>query len=118
MSANVDQKRVLKFGSLADFNAVSSTLEYPGLFMIGDTTRSDEDGTSINRNAIRASIDKASDAEIGDILLVSVDNNKMICVTCEGYNLHDYPFNQYKPIAVCINDKTHHTLGHTVFLSV
>lgn len=55
MSANVDQKRVLKFGSLQEFNAVSSTLEYPGLFMIGDTSKNDVDGTPINRSASRAS---------------------------------------------------------------
>lgn len=117
MSANVDQKRVLKFNSLEAFNAVSNTLEYPGLFMIGDTSKSDVDGQSINRTAVRGSIEKIADAEYGDILLVNESSLKMITVTSAEYNLTDYPFETFKPIAVCIYDKASNDNNLTVFLS-
>lgn len=117
MSANVDQKRVLKFNSLEAFNAVSNTLEYPGLFMIGDTSKSDVDGQSINRTAVRGSIEKIADAEYGDILLVNESSLKMITVTSAEYNLTDYPFETFKPIAVCIYDKASNSNNLTVFLS-
>jgi hypothetical protein len=118
MSANVDQKRVLKFNSLADFNAVSTTLEYPGLFMIGDTTTNNSDGESINRSAARASYFGLGDAVFGDIVMYDINSNKLFGIPSENYNLTDYPFGNYKPIAVCIFDKTENKFNQTIFLSV
>lgn len=118
MSANVDQKRVLKFGSLQEFNAVSSTLEYPGLFMIGDKSKNDEDGTPINRSASRAAYYALGDAEFGDILMAQISTNKMFTITSASYNLEDYPFADYKPIAVCIFDKASNANNQSVFMSV
>ena len=51
MSANVDQKRVLKFNTVADFNAAASTLDFPGLFMIAGNTY---DGDAINKTYAEA----------------------------------------------------------------
>ena len=117
MSANVDQRRVLKFSSLEAFNAVSRSLEYPGLFMIGDTNSSDIDGTPINRTARRAALDVISDAEFGDILMTQISTNKLLVIPVENYNLETYPFENYKPIAVCIYDKVSNQNNQAVFMS-
>jgi hypothetical protein len=104
MSENTDQKRVLKFNSLQEFNAVSSTLEYPGLFMIADKSNNNVDGQSINKTAKRAAISAIANAEFGDFLLENKSTNKPLVVPADSYDTETYPTDTYDVIAICIFD--------------
>lgn len=69
MSANVDQKRILKFGNIEEFESVADTLEYPGLFMIGDKSKTNVDGDSINKTAREANLVKFPSSEMKDKII-------------------------------------------------
>lgn len=118
MSENVDQKRVLKFNSLLEFNAVANTLEYPGLFMIADKNNNNTDGTSINKTAKHAAFDTISKANYGDILLENKATYKMLVVDPEDYSAENYPSETYDAIGICIYPASQRSDHKCVFRSV
>ncbi len=58
------------------------------------------------------------DAPFGSIILAEVATEKLFYITNEEYNLTEYPFNDYKPIAVCIYDHSSNSNDQTVLMSV
>ena len=98
------------FNTEAQWQAAQDTLDYPNVSLI-DTT-GDLHYTTYHGQEV-------ADAPFGSILMAEVATNKLFYIEgSANYNLTDYPFADYKPIAVCIYDKASNANNETVFMSL
>lgn len=98
------------FRTEAQFTAAAETLEYPHVSLI-DTTGDLHYSTYTGQ--------EVANAPLGSILMAEVSTNKLFYIEDSAdYNLTDYPFADYKPIAVCIYDKASNANNEAVFMSV
>lgn len=56
-------------------------------------------------------------AHFGDIVIAEVSSNELYSIPKDDYNLNDYPFADYKPIAVCVFESSSNNHNEAVFLS-
>ena len=98
------------FNTEAQWQAAQDTLDYPNVSLI-DTTGDLHYTTYPGQDV--------ANAPFGSILMAEVATNKLFYIEdSANYNLTDYPFADYKPIAVCIYDKESNANNQTVFLAV
>lgn len=98
------------FNTEAQFNTASATLDYPHVALI-DTTG------DLHYAVYPGQV--VANAPFGSILMAEVATNKLFYIEDSAdYNLTDYPFADYKPIAVCIYDKESNANNETVFMSL
>ena len=97
------------FNTEAQWQAAQETLDYPNVSLI-DTT-GDLHYSTYNGKEV-------ADAPFGSILMADVATNKLFYILDSEYNLTDYPFADYKPIAVCIYDKASNANNEAVFMAV
>jgi hypothetical protein len=97
------------FNTEAQYEAAKDTLDYPNVSLIETTG-------DLHYSVYHAQ--EVADAAFGSILMAEVSTNKLFYIDNSYYNLTDYPFADYKPIAVCIFDKASNANNQTVFLSV
>ena len=98
------------FQTEAQWQAAQDTLDYPNVSLI-DTTGALHYATYTGK--------EVADAPFGSILMADVATNKLFYIEDSAdYNLTDYPFADYKPIAVCIYDKESNANNEAVFMSV
>ena len=97
------------FKDASAWDASKGNLDYPHVSLMddtGDLKYAVYTGKSI------------SDASFGDLLMVNLTNNKLSTIVYTDYNFNDYPWDTYKPIAICIFDKESNANNEAVFLSV
>ena len=98
------------FNTEAQWQAAQDTLDYPNVSLI-DTTGDLHYSTYPGK--------EVANAPFGSILMADVATNKLFYIEDSAdYNLTDYPFADYKPIAVCIFDKESNANNQAVFMSV
>lgn len=98
------------FQTEAQYQAAKDTLDYPNVSLI-DTTGDLHYATYTGKEVY--------DAPFGSILMAEVATNKLFYIEDSAdYNLTDYPFADYKPIAVCIYDKASNANNEAVFMSL
>lgn len=98
------------FATESQWQAAQDTLDYPNVTLI-DTTGDLHYSTYTGQ--------EVANAPFGSILMAEVATNKLFYIEDSAdYNLTDYPFADYKPIAVCIYDKASNANNEAVFMSV
>lgn len=102
-------KYLTLFSTESQWQAAQDTLDYPNVSLI-DTTGDLHYTTYTGKEVV--------DAPFGSILMAEVATNKLFYILDSEYNLTDYPFADYKPIAVCIYDKASNANNEAVFMSV
>ena len=97
------------FNTEAQYQAAKDTLDYPNVSLI-DTTGDLHYSKYVGQ--------EVADAPFGSILMADVATDKLFYIDNSEYNLTDYPFADFKPIAVCIYDKASNANNEAVFMSV
>ncbi len=97
------------FQTEAQWQAAQDTLDYPNVSLI-DTTGDLHYSKYVGQ--------EVADAPFGSIIMAEVATNKLFYIDNSEYNLTDYPFANYKPIAVCIYDKVSNANNEAVFMAV
>ena len=98
------------FNTEAQWQAAQDSLDYPNVSLI-DTTGDLHYSKYVGQ--------EVANAPFGSILMAEVATNKLFYIEDSAdYNLTDYPFSDYKPIAVCIYDKVSNANNEAVFMSV
>ena len=98
------------FNTESQWQAAQDSLDYPNVSLI-DETGELHYSKYTGQNVV--------DAPFGSILMYDVATNKLFYIEdSANYNLTDYPFADYKPIAVCIYDKANNVNNEAVFMSV
>lgn len=97
------------FNTEAQWQAAQDTLDYPNVSLI-DTTGDLHYTIYPGQDVVNA--------PFGSILMADVATNKLFYILNSEYNLTDYPFADFKPIAVCIYDKESNANNETVFMAV
>jgi len=98
------------FNTETQYQAAQDTLDYPNVSLI-DTTGDLHYATYTGQ--------EVANAPFGSILMANVATNKLFYIEDSAdYNLTDYPFADYKPIAVCIYDKASNANNEAVFMSL
>jgi len=86
------------FQTESQYNAAAESLDYPHVSLIG-TTGDLHYATYVGRKEV-------ANAPFGSILMAEVATNELFYIEDSAeYNLTDYPFDDFKPIAFCIFDK-------------
>lgn len=98
------------FQTESQYQTAKDTLDYPNVSLI-DTT-GDLHYATYPGQAV-------ANAPFGSILMAEVATNKLFYLeNSADYNLTDFPFASYKPIAVCIYDKASNANNEAVFMSL